>query len=76
MADDGRSRDEGAFSDEYDDDDFLCAVRENEPVGTSDVAAIVGCHRSTALRRLRTLAEEGKVEPTTVGPAQVWTLVE
>lgn len=74
--DDERSREEGEYSDEYDDDDFLEAVREYEPIGTTDVAEIVGCHRSTALRRLRKLAEEGEIEGTEVGPAQVWTVVE
>lgn len=71
MADRDRD-DRGRYREEYAEEDFLDAVRENEPATTSEVAATVGCVRQNADYRLRQLEAAGRVESKKVGPALVW----
>lgn len=73
--DSGRKReDDGAYSSEYSDEDFLAVVRELQPATTGQVAEEVGCHRSTALRRLRALADRGEIRGRSVGTTTVWAV--
>lgn len=72
--DEERQREGGSYSREYEDSEFLEAVREHAPATTGDVADAVGCHRATARRRLETLAEEGRLDKKRVSTTTVWTL--
>lgn len=53
---------------------FITAVRENGPIGTSDVATHVGCVTRTADQRLKELREAGTVASTMIGKSLVWTM--
>lgn len=69
--------DEGRYTTEYRDDDFLDALREQGgSSGTLDVAQQVGCDRDTARRRLNALVDAGEVERRDVGDAALWSLVD
>ncbi|AUV80259.1 hypothetical protein C2R22_00095 [Salinigranum rubrum] len=68
-------RDEhGQFAPEYTTEEFLNAVREHEPAGTSEVAEAVGCTTQNADYRLRQLREGGRVASKKIGRSLVWTL--
>jgi len=70
-------RDEGGhFQPEHDDREYVAAVDEHEPAGTAEIADAVGVSRQNADRRLRRLAEEGRVSSKKVGGSLVWTLAE
>jgi predicted transcriptional regulator len=62
----------GEISQKYKDDEYLDAVRENEPAGTSEVAESVGVERQSADYRLRKLEDEGRVKNKMVGNSLVW----
>jgi predicted transcriptional regulator len=62
----------GEISQKYADDEYLNAVRENEPAGTSEVAEAVGVERQSADYRLRKLKNEGHVKNKMVGNSLVW----
>jgi len=62
----------GEISQKYTDDEYLDAVRENEPAGTSEVAEVVGVERQSADYRLRKLEDEGRVGSKMVGNSLVW----
>lgn len=55
-----RDTDPGGYS-SYSDEDFLAALEEIGPAGTSDVAEVVGCSDRTAYNRLMELADEARV---------------
>ena len=46
----------------YYDSEFLHIVHHHGPIRTAEVADRVGCHRSTARRRLDQLSESGDIE--------------
>lgn len=70
-----RDRNErGRYTAEYESEDFLSAVEENEPATTTEVADTVGCVRQNADYRLRRLKAEGLVQSKKVGPSLVWTV--
>jgi predicted transcriptional regulator len=73
MTDDRRDE-QGRFAPEYSDGEFLDAVREHEPAGTSEVADAVGCTTQNADYRLRKLRDAGRVKSKKVGRSLVWTL--
>lgn len=58
------------------DEEYLDAVRENEPAATTEIADTVGVARQSADYRLRQLKEGGKVVNKKVGPSLVWMLTE
>jgi len=58
--------------DAYADAAFVAAVQDHELPTTGDVAAAVGCHRTTAHARLQALERDGKVQSQRVGSALVW----
>lgn len=58
----------------YTDEDFLKIIREEDgAAGTRTVADAIGCHRDTALRRLKSM-EGDKVERKDVGDAALWLI--
>ena len=70
-----RDDDSGQYTETYDTDEFLAAIRDSEGMtGTQDVADAVGCEYETAYKRLRKLAEEGTVDSQKVANARVWVL--
>ena len=69
MSDEERS---GPFEKEYSDDEILDFVAREEVVTTKDVADHFDYHLQTARRRLKSLAEEGKLNQKDVGKRFVW----
>jgi predicted ArsR family transcriptional regulator len=66
----------GKLTEQYSDEDFLEAVKEHEPAGTSEVADEVGCSRRNADVRLRQLEEDGLVESKMAGNSLIWSPAE
>ena len=72
-----RDTESGKYTDAYDDDEFLTALRdENGVAGTSALADAVGCTSRNALNRLRELEDAGKVQSKDVGRSLVWMLAD
>jgi predicted ArsR family transcriptional regulator len=73
-----RDRDEesGKFTEEYPQEDFLNALEEIGPAGTTDISDRVGCDRRTAYLKLQSLEEEELVESSKVGNALLWALAD
>ena len=73
-----RDRDEksGKFTEEYPSQDFLDALVELGPSGTTDISTHVGCDRRTAYLKLKSLEEEGEVRSKKVGNSLLWELIE
>lgn len=71
MVDDRRD-DRGQFTPTYSEEEFLNAVSEYEPAGTSEVADAVNCTYQNADYRLRQLEEKGKVRSKKIGQSLVW----
>jgi predicted ArsR family transcriptional regulator len=73
-----RDRDEesGQFTEEYPREDFLDALEEIGPAGTTDVSNIVGCDRRTAYLKLQQLEEDGVIHSRKVGNALLWEIAE
>jgi len=71
-----RERDEesGKFTQEYPKEDFLEALEELGPSGTTDISDYVGCDRRTAYLKLQSLEEEGKITSQKIGNALLWKL--
>lgn len=63
-------------ADRHSDEEYLDAVREHEPAGTSEVAAAVGVARQSADYRLRQLEDEGKVGSKRIGNSLAWSVTE
>ncbi len=73
----GNNRDDrGHFQAEHTDREYLAAVAEREPAGTSEIAEAVGVTRQNADRRLRRLEDQGKVSCKKIGTSLVWSLEE
>ena len=65
--------DEGGDSrQKYSDEEYLAAVRDNQPAFTSEVAEAVGCTRRNADYRLRELRDEGEISSKKAGNSVVW----
>ncbi|QKY19675.1 transcriptional regulator [Halolamina sp. CBA1230] len=73
-----RDRDEesGQFTEEYPREDFLEALKEFGPAGTTDISNKVGCDRRTAYLKLQALEEEGVIESQKVGNSLLWELAD
>jgi hypothetical protein len=69
----GRGRPE-----EYEDDEFIEAIRAADPpaVGTVAIAEAVGCSERAAFKRLSRLADEGLLAGLKVGRSQIWWIPE
>jgi len=68
--------DTGQIQQEYEDEVFLDAVRENEPATTKEVMDTVGVSRTAALYRLNNLEEDGVLKSKEAGTSLVWMVVE
>jgi len=66
-------RDErGRFRPDHTDREFLAALAEHEPAGTTEIAEAVGVTRQNAYKRLRQLADDGKITSKKIGGSLVW----
>lgn len=57
-------------------EEYIDAVREHEPAGTTEIADAVGVARQSADYRLRQLETQGLVKNKKIGNSLVWSLVE
>ena len=69
MADEERS---GPFEKKYSDDDLLAFIEQEEVVTTKEVADHFDYHLQSARRRLKALAQEGRLNQKDVGKRFVW----
>lgn len=73
----GRQRSStGEFEPSFADNEFIDAIRENEPASTKEIGDTVGCSRQNADYRLRKIEEDGRVKSKLVGNSLVWMVVE
>jgi hypothetical protein len=73
MTEDERT-DGGRFRPEHDDREYVRAVAEHDPAGTTEVAETVGVTRQNADQRLRGLEDDGRLTSKKVGNTLVWSL--
>lgn len=64
------------MEDRHSDEEYLDAVREQEPAATSEIAEVVGVARQSADYRLRKLEDERKVTSKTIGNSLSWSLAD
>lgn len=58
---------------QYTDEDFLEVLKEAaEPLSTTEIAEEVGCHRNSALDRLKELENSGKVTKYDRSSGYLW----
>lgn len=70
-------RDErGHFQREHSDQEFLQAVADCGPAGTTEIAEVVGVTRQNADQRLRRLEADEKVTSKKIGNSLAWRLAE
>jgi len=76
MADRDRDERSGKFTEEYPSQEFLDALAELGPSGTTDISDYIGCDRRTAYLKLKSLEEEGKVRSKKIGNSLLWEQTE
>jgi len=70
-------RDEhGQFQPEHTDREFLDAVADREPAGTTEIAEVIGVTRQNADRRLRQLEADRRVTSKKIGRSIAWSLAD
>lgn len=74
MSDRDRDEESGKFTEEYPQQDFLEALGELGPSGTTDIAEYVGCDRRTAYLKLKSLEDEEKIRSNKVGNSLLWEI--
>lgn len=57
---------------EFTDTDLLDAVSDHAPASTQEIAETVGATRQGVDRRLKRLADEGRVQRKQIAKVQVW----
>jgi len=69
-----RERDEetGKYTTQYQREDFLRVLDQDDFLSTNDIAESVGCTQNLAYRRLKDLEKEGEVKSTTIGRSLAW----
>jgi DNA-binding MarR family transcriptional regulator len=72
MGDRDRDEESGKFTEEYPLQEFLAALSELGPSGTTDISDYIGCDRRTAYLKLKTLEEEGEIRSRKVGNSLLW----
>lgn len=72
MADRDRDERSGKFTEEYPSQEFLDALAELGPSGTTDISDYIGCDRRTAYLKLKSLEKERKVTSKKVGSSLLW----
>ena len=74
---DERDTDSGEFTEKYDSETFLEAIREHDgAASTAEVAERVGAPRRTAYGRLERLHDDGQLEKRSVGAGVLWMVAE
>ena len=76
MGDRDRDEKSGKFTEEYPPQDFLEALVELGPSGTTDISDYVGCDRRTAYLKLKSIEEDGEIRSKKVGNSLLWELDE
>ena len=76
IVNDERNSDTGRFTEKYQEEDFIEALRSLGTAGTVDVAQEVGAPRRSAYNKLETLAESGRVSTRKIGAVRVWELAD
>jgi DNA-binding MarR family transcriptional regulator len=76
MGDRDRDEKSGKFTEEYPRQDFLEALAELGPSGTTDISDYVGCDRRTAYLKLKSIEEAGEIRSKKVGNSLLWELDE
>lgn len=74
MGDRERDEESGKFTEEYPLQEFIEALDELGPSGTTDISDYIGCDRRTAYLKLKSLEEEGEISSTKVGNSLFWEL--
>jgi hypothetical protein len=69
---DGSRNDDGRWSPQFTDGEFLAAVASLPVASTQRVADEVGCSYDLAYRRLKELADDGRINNEMVGGSFVW----
>lgn len=70
-----RDDETGRYTDEYDIDDFLEAIKSEEGVaGTGEIAKRVGCAHDTAYKRLQRMEQDGLVSARKIGNTILWAI--
>lgn len=72
--DDGRERDNrsGRYTTEFEPEVFIEAVQKLGLASTHDIADEVGCSYDLAYRRLKELADEGRIDGRKIGNTYHW----
>ncbi|WP_435159843.1 helix-turn-helix domain-containing protein [Haladaptatus sp. DFWS20] len=70
-----RDEDTGRYRSVYDDETILSTLKDTR-LATSEIAAALGCHRTTAHDRLREMEENNLVKSTEVGNTLIWEPIE
>ena len=76
MGDRDRDEKSGKFTEEYPSQEFIEALAERGPSGTTDISDYIGCDRRTAYLKLKSLEEVGEVRSQKVGNSLLWKLNE
>lgn len=76
MSDRDRDEESGKFTEEYPPQEFLEALAELGPSGTTDISDYVGCDRRTAYLKLKSLEEKEKIRSKKVGSSLLWEIIE
>lgn len=72
-----RTPDGDRFAAEYEDKEFLTAVREHQPRATTKkIREHVGCDHTTAFRRLVALSDAGKLHREKIGSSYLWNTTD
>jgi predicted transcriptional regulator len=74
MGDRDRDEESGKFTEEYPPQEFLEALDELGPSGTTDISNYIGCDRRTGYLKLKSLEEEGEIRSKKVGNSLLWEL--
>ncbi|WP_058997517.1 hypothetical protein [Haloarcula sp. CBA1127] len=73
----GANRDDnsGKYTETYPSDAFISALEaEGGSAGTQPIADRVGCSYETAYKKLRSLADDGRIGQQKVGNANLWEI--
>lgn len=66
---------DGRLVEEYDDDDFIKIIGNNN-FSTRDLSKHIGCSKRTCNRRLNKLLDDGKIRKIKYGNLDVWMGLE
>jgi DNA-binding MarR family transcriptional regulator len=70
-----RDSESGKYDLAYTESDVLTVLSDTR-LATREVADALGCHRSTALAKLRSLEEQDRVASTSAGRTLIWERID